>query len=71
MKIGDSVIYTGCAECQAHVSVMLDPRGVLADGKVYVVSDVEVHTWHTRVYLEGVDSQGVGFNSACFEVLLK
>lgn len=45
-----------------------DPRGVLIVGQTYAVERREVHSWHTRLFLAGVDS-GVGFNDVTFEVL--
>lgn len=42
-----------------------DPRGVLVAGESYEVERVEQHTWHTRVYLDGIDGH---FNSVWFEV---
>lgn len=41
-----------------------DPRGVLEAGRAYEVARVEEHSWHTRIYLVGVDGY---FNSVWFE----
>jgi hypothetical protein len=43
-----------------------DPRGVLTVGEVYEVERVEVHSWHTKIFLVGVDC-GRGFNKVSFE----
>lgn len=42
-----------------------DPRGVLTDGEEYEVNDIDEHTWHTRVYLEGFPN--TIFNSVWFD----
>lgn len=44
-----------------------DPNDILEVGKVYDVSDWEVHTWHTKVHL--TDFPGKRFNSVNFEVV--
>lgn len=44
-----------------------DPNDLLEVGKVYDVSDWEVHTWHTKVHLK--DFPGKKFNSVNFEVV--
>jgi hypothetical protein len=42
-----------------------DPTGVLEFGKTYEVENVEVHPWHTKVFLKGIDGY---FNSIWFEI---
>lgn len=42
-----------------------DSRGVLIVGQTYQAERREVHRWHTRLFLVGVDS-GVGFNDVTF-----
>ncbi len=64
MKKGDKVIYKGCTTEQVNWGSHSDPRGILTPGSVYKVSKVEVHTWHTKVSLVGIDGN---FNSGCFE----
>ena len=39
-------------------------KGNLEVGKVYEVEDIEVHTWHTKIYLKGFPKP---FNSVHFE----
>lgn len=65
MKAGDKVVYRGCSEAQARWASCDDPRGVLEVRKVYTVYAAEVHSWHERVWLEGVQGH---FNSVCFEI---
>lgn len=43
-----------------------DPRGLLEPGKIYTIADVEVHSYHTKIYL--VDFPGLKFNSVHFEL---
>ena len=40
-----------------------DPRGLLNTENVYKVINVEVHSWHTKYYLEGIEGK---FNSVHF-----
>jgi hypothetical protein len=63
---GSVVTYTGCCDEQAKVSSVSDPRGVLVEGEKYTIERVEIHNWHTRYWLEGVNCD-TGFNSVCFE----
>lgn len=62
--IGSIVKFTGCDELQhrwgSHTGNFKD----LTIGEIYTVKCVEVHSWHTKVFLEG--SEG-SFNSVCFE----
>lgn len=41
-----------------------DPRGLLEVGKRYRIQSIEVHSWHTKVYLEGFEGH---FNSIWFD----
>ena len=41
-----------------------NPEGELHIGSEYVISDVEEHSWHTKISLEGIDGS---FNSVCFD----
>lgn len=38
---------------------------LLTVGDTYTMVDIEVHSWHTLVWLE--EFPGVEFNSSCFE----
>ena len=42
----------------------LDPRGVLSPSHSYTVERIEVHAWHTKVWLA---QAGGPFNSTHFE----
>jgi hypothetical protein len=63
-KSGDKVRYTGSIEEQVRWGNNDNPVGILIEGDVYYVERVEVHTWHTKLYLRGVYGK---FNSVCFE----
>lgn len=60
-----SVKYVGCTDEQVRFGGCSDPRGLLDEGKLYLVEHKEVHNWHTKLYLKGFES--LGFNSVCFE----
>lgn len=63
-KSGDIVIcksdyqnyYGGCEEIKEHLKV----------GNEYTIEEVDIHSWHTNVYLEGFP--GLPFNSVHFEL---
>lgn len=59
--------YTGNAsDTQVRWGSNDDPRGLLEPGKVYEVKRVDVHTWHTKVFL--TDFPGKKFNSVHFKL---
>ena len=62
-EVGEEVIFSECCDAQARWGSGEDPRDYLELGGLYVISDIEVHSYHTLFYLEGFD---VGFNSVCF-----
>ena len=64
MEIGDKVRYLGCTDAQISWGSNSDPRKVLKIGKKYIISDIDVHSWHTKISLEGIVGK---YNSACFE----
>jgi len=66
MKPGDKVRYKGCTVDQFRWGACTDPRELLKIGDVFTVTDVEVHTWHTKISVQGCDGK---FNSVCFEVV--
>ena len=63
-KAGDKVRYTGSTETQVRWGNNDNPVGVLFEVDTYYVERVEIHTWHTKLYLRGVYGK---FNSVCFE----
>ena len=62
-EYGDPVVYEGASESQVNWGGCDDPRPILEEGSTYLVDFVEVHSWHTKVKLIGI--QGL-FNSVCF-----
>lgn len=58
------VRYTGASDEQVAWGGNDDPRGVLRVGEVYEVEREEVHKWHTKYSLKGIEGR---FNSVCFE----
>ena len=64
LEPGDVVVYDGSAsDSQVNWGSNADPRKLLKPGARYTVSDVEVHSWHTKVQLVGVEGK---FNSVHF-----
>jgi hypothetical protein len=58
------VVFTGCNEHQRMFGDCDDPTHKCIVGHKYVVEYREVHSWHTKIKLQGM----VGlFNSVCFE----
>lgn len=55
--------YLGAIDAQVNWGSNTDPRGLLVEGMEYEVEKVEVHSWHTKVYLKGIDGK---FNSSHF-----
>jgi hypothetical protein len=58
------LVYTGATDAQVRWGGNSDPRGVLIEGRAYTLEHLDVHTWHTKIKLVGIDGW---FNSACFE----
>lgn len=57
------VIYVGASDEQVRWGDNDDPRDLLIEGKEYEVEEKEVHSWHTKLYLVGIEGR---FNSVCF-----
>ena len=47
--------YTGATDAQVNFGNCDDPRGLLSEGTVYDVDGVDVHSWHTKIKLSGVE----------------
>lgn len=65
-KKGDRVIYLGSDNTQVNWGSNDDPKNVLIEGDIYQVEKVEVHSWHTKLHLRGVQGK---FNSVSFKKL--
>lgn len=67
MEIGDKVKFTGyCSIEQQRWGNNDDPTGKLTIGSEYIISDIEMHSWHTKITVEGIEER---FNSVCFDVV--
>ena len=66
-KPGDIVRFVEATDEQVRWGSNDDPRVHLNQEDSYTVKAVEVHTWHTKVYLEGYGK--LKFNSVHFELL--
>lgn len=64
MKPGDNVLYLGCTQEQINWGNNDHPPCI--KDHVYVVTDVEVHSQHTKIQLKGIVGK---FNSVCFKVI--
>jgi hypothetical protein len=63
MKILTSARFDGASDAQIKWGGNDDPNKVLKIGTLYDVVDIEVHSWHTKLQLHGIDGK---FNSASF-----
>lgn len=58
-----SAVFNGASPDQVRWGGNDDPTGKLTIGTLYDVVDIEVHSWHTKIQLQGVEGK---FNSASF-----
>lgn len=67
-KVGDIVEFTHTDKDMENWGGCDNPiKKGLSIGKHYEVSDVEIHTWHTKISLKGFEGK---FNSVSFELTL-
>jgi len=59
--------FIGCSEDQINWGNNDNPKNKLEIGKFYEVENVDIHTWHTKISLKGIEGK---FNSTCFEPLI-
>jgi hypothetical protein len=64
MKEGQTVRYLGCTAEQIRWGRNKDPRPILITKALYTLEKVEVHGWHTKIWLKHF---GGPYNSVCFE----
>ena len=64
LQKGDLVVFKGHDDTQRRWGNNAETVGVLEPNAVYEVKDVEVHSWHTKVYLTVAPNSG--FNSVMF-----
>lgn len=65
-EVGNEIKFIGCSKEQINWGNNDDPTDILLVGETYKVSKVEVHSQHTKIYLEGIVGR---FNSVCFDSL--
>ena len=58
------VRYIGTSSDQVRWGSNTDPRSLLTVGVIYEVEEEEIHSWHTKLYLKGIEGK---FNSVSFE----
>lgn len=63
-KPGDNVLYLGCTQEQKNWGNNDWPPCIV--DHVYTITDVEVHSQHTKISLKGMVGK---FNSVCFKVI--
>ena len=61
--MGTIVIFDGASKEQIQWGSNDDPNGLLTIGEEYEIEEEDVHSWHTKLKLRGIE--GV-FNSASF-----
>jgi len=66
MKTGDKVKFTSADDDQINWGSNDDPRPLLNTEDVYEIESVEVHSWHTKIYLKGIKGK---FNSVSFKLV--
>ena len=59
-------IFTGCTEDQKQFGNHDGDISKLEVGKQYNIVNEEIHSWHTKVFIENMNGS---FNSVCFEIL--
>ena len=65
-KIGDRIKFISSSTNQVNWGSNIDPNLVCNTRDIYTVESVEVHSWHTKISLEGIKGK---FNSVSFELL--
>jgi len=65
LKPGDNVEYLGCSKEQIQWGNNDNPYSLIV-GRIYIIENVEVHTWHTKLKLKGIIGK---FNSVCFKLV--
>lgn len=65
-KPGTKVKYTGdVSQTQINWGSHTDPRKILVPDKIYTIDRTEIHSYHTKVFLE--ECPGYSFNSVWFD----
>ncbi len=64
-RVGDKIRFTN-PDAGWNYDIATSKKAGLIVGQVYVVSKIEVHSWHTKVWLENFDGP---FNSVQFRLV--
>ena len=65
-KIGDRIKFISSSQDQVNWGSNNDTSIVCNTTDIYTIESVEVHSWHTKITLEGIRGK---FNSVSFELL--
>ena len=65
-KIGDRIKFIESSIEQVCWGSNKNPDNILIIGSTYEIEDIEVHSWHTKIKLVGIDGL---FNSVSFDFL--
>ena len=60
----ERAIFLGCSEAQRNFGGCTGNPSFLTVGAIYDVEKVEIHGYHTKVWLVGIEGS---FNSVCFK----
>ena len=63
-KKGDWVVFLGHDNDKVQWGGCAETQGVLCKGGVSEIDRIEIHNWHTKLFLVGLP--GKGFNSTMF-----
>jgi hypothetical protein len=64
-EVGSKIKYIGdVTDEQVKYFNNTDPRGLLVEGEIYTIKEIDVRSWHTNVYIEEHEGR---FNSVFFE----
>ena len=58
-----TVVFDGASDAQVNWGSNDDPRPLLRIGDEYEVEQKDIHSWHTKIKLKGIDGW---FNDASF-----
>lgn len=64
--IGEKIKFIGCSKEQINWGNNDNPNNILVIGNIYEISEIDVHSSHTKLSLSGIIGK---FNSVCFDSL--
>jgi hypothetical protein len=65
-EVGDWVKFIGCSTEQIQWGNNDDPKDKLIIGNNYKIVNVDIHSQHTKITLDGISGR---YNSVCFDNL--